>query len=97
MPDGRRVQDLDLRSISSRRRNPIIANIFNRLKYMDRRGSGFKKILICILLDIKERRARQLLQMLQEQEKVTYTSVLNANAYGARGTYRMGGIHTYLF
>lgn len=29
----------------SRRRNPIIADIFNRLKYMDRRGSGFKKIL----------------------------------------------------
>lgn len=45
MPDGRRVQDMDLRNISSRRRNPIIADIFNRLKYMDRRGSGFKKIL----------------------------------------------------
>lgn len=45
MPDGRRVQDLDLRNVSSRRRNPIIADIFNRLKYMDRRGSGFKKIL----------------------------------------------------
>lgn len=24
---------------------------------------------------------------------VTFTSVLNANAYGARGTYRMGGTH----
>ena len=155
MPDGRKVQDLDLRNISSRRRNPIIADIFNRLKYMDRRGSGFKKILdsyefqehyteemkpefrssnsefwlilknlnynvnsigkdlsvqiaenrmpiknadkrvpiktkqqlekifqylsersecsckdICILLDVKERRARQLLQILQEQERV---------------------------
>ena len=45
MSDGRRVQDLDLRNVSSRRRNPIIADIFNRLKYMDRRGSGFKKIL----------------------------------------------------
>lgn len=31
--------------IPSRRRNPVIADIFNRLKYMDRRGSGFKKIL----------------------------------------------------
>lgn len=155
MPDGRRVQDLDLRNVSSKRRNPIIADIFNRLKYMDRRGSGFKKILdsygfqenyaeemkpefkssnsefwlilknlnydvknigndlsaeivgnkmpiknadkkvpiktkqqlekilqylseqsecscrdICILLDVKERRARQLLQILQEQDKV---------------------------
>lgn len=45
MPDGRKVQDLDLRNVSSRRRNPIIADIFNRLKYMDCRGSGFKKIL----------------------------------------------------
>lgn len=26
---------------------------------------------------------------------VTYTSVLNANAYGARGTYRMSGTHWY--
>lgn len=26
---------------------------------------------------------------------VTFTSVLNANAYGARGTYRMGGTHWY--
>lgn len=45
MLDGRKVQDLDLRNVLSRRRNPIIADIFNRLKYMDRRGSGFKKIL----------------------------------------------------
>lgn len=28
-----------------RRRNPVIADSFYRLKYMDRRGSGFKKIL----------------------------------------------------
>jgi hypothetical protein len=26
---------------------------------------------------------------------VTFTSVLNANAYGARGTYRMKGMHRY--
>ncbi len=26
---------------------------------------------------------------------VTYTSVLNANAYGARGTFRMKGTHSY--
>jgi len=24
---------------------------------------------------------------------ITYTSVLSANAYGARGTFRMGGTH----
>lgn len=26
---------------------------------------------------------------------ITYTAVLNANAYGARGTYRMKGTHRY--
>ena len=26
---------------------------------------------------------------------ITYTSVLNANAYGARGTFRMGGTHWF--
>ncbi|MBQ0058629.1 MAG: putative DNA binding domain-containing protein [Lachnospiraceae bacterium] len=45
MCDGTRVQDRDLMRVPSRRRNPVIADIFNRLKYMDRRGSGFKKIL----------------------------------------------------
>ena len=30
-----------------------------------------------------------------EKGSITYTSVLNANAYGARGTYRMKGIHYY--
>ena len=45
MFDGSKVQDRDLMNVPSRRRNPIIADIFNRLKYMDRRGSGFKKIL----------------------------------------------------
>lgn len=45
MCDGTRVQEQDLMRVPSRRRNPIIADIFNRLKYMDRRGSGFKKIL----------------------------------------------------
>lgn len=30
-----------------------------------------------------------------EKAQITYTSVLNANAYGARGTYRMKGTHYY--
>lgn len=45
MFDGTRVQDRDLMNVPSRRRNPVIADIFSRLKYMDRRGSGFKKII----------------------------------------------------
>ena len=45
MCDGSKVQERDLLRVPSRRRNPIIADIFHRLKYMERRGSGFKKIL----------------------------------------------------
>ena len=45
MMDGTMVQNLDVLNVPSRRRNPVIADIFNRLRYMDRRGSGFKKIV----------------------------------------------------
>ncbi len=30
-----------------------------------------------------------------DKARITYTSVLNANAYGSRGTYRMKGTHFY--
>ena len=44
MYDGSFVQDRDILRIPSKRRNPIIADAFNRLRLMERRGSGFKKI-----------------------------------------------------
>ena len=31
----------------------------------------------------------------EDKARITYTSILNANAYGARGTYRMKGTHVY--
>ncbi len=45
MFDGTRVQDRSIRRIPSRRRNPVLADIFDRLGYMERSGSGFSKIL----------------------------------------------------
>jgi len=45
MVDGTLVQNLNPMNIISKRRNPIIADIFSRLKLMERRGSGFKKII----------------------------------------------------
>ena len=45
MYDGIPVQDRDIMMVPSRRRNPDIADIFSRLIYMERRGSGFKKII----------------------------------------------------
>ena len=44
MFDGSLVQNLDTDNVASRRRNPIIADIFSRMHYMERRGSGFRKI-----------------------------------------------------
>ena len=43
--DGGSIKGMDVVNMASRRRNPVLADIFSRLKYMERRGSGFKKIL----------------------------------------------------
>ena len=45
MVSGISLEGKDLLKIPSKRRNPILADIFSRLKYMERRGSGYKKIL----------------------------------------------------
>ena len=44
MFDGSIVQELDTDNVASKRRNPVIADIFSRMHFMERRGSGFKKI-----------------------------------------------------
>ena len=44
MLDGSFVQNLDTDHVPSRRRNPVIADVFSRMNYMERRGSGFRKI-----------------------------------------------------
>ena len=46
MVGGISLKDKDIMKIPSKRRNPVLADIFNRLKYMERRGSGFKKIIM---------------------------------------------------
>ncbi|MBR3584075.1 MAG: AAA family ATPase, partial [Kiritimatiellae bacterium] len=45
MPDGSLVQELDLRNVASDRRNPILADLFAQMDYMERKGSGFGLIL----------------------------------------------------
>ncbi|MDR1019163.1 MAG: putative DNA binding domain-containing protein [Synergistaceae bacterium] len=45
MPDGKRIQDLNIDDIPSIRRNPIVCDLFSRLKLMERRGSGLRKII----------------------------------------------------
>lgn len=45
MLNGSRIQDLDILRVPSMRRNEIISDIFGRLNYMDRRGSGIGRIM----------------------------------------------------
>ncbi len=42
---GKPIQECGLDEIDSVRRNPVIADLFHRMKFMERRGSGIKKIL----------------------------------------------------
>lgn len=45
MLEGKPIQERNPRQVPSKTRNPIIADMFDRMNYMERRGSGFKKIL----------------------------------------------------
>lgn len=42
---GGSIQEYDICNIRSMRRNPVIADLFHRMKYMERRGSGLRKIV----------------------------------------------------
>jgi ATP-dependent DNA helicase RecG len=44
MPDGTLIQERDIEKVPSTRRNPIISEIFHRPDFVERRGSGLKKI-----------------------------------------------------
>ena len=45
MMDGSLIQHLDPMNVPSKHRNPLLADFFNRLELMERRGSGMKKIV----------------------------------------------------
>lgn len=46
MLGGTNIQDFDLRkAVISKRRNPVLADVFSRLGYMERQGGGLRKII----------------------------------------------------
>jgi len=45
MYSGKVIQEQNIFELESERRNPMIADLFHRMKYMERRGSGLKKIV----------------------------------------------------
>ena len=44
MLDGTQIQDRDIYNVPSIRRNPVIADMFTQLDYMEKRGSGLRKM-----------------------------------------------------
>lgn len=44
MFDGSQIQNRDVNEVPSRRRNPILADVFTQFGYMEKRGSGLRKI-----------------------------------------------------
>jgi ATP-dependent DNA helicase RecG len=44
MYDGKMIQEIDIDTVASVRRNPILADILSRIDYMERRGSGLKRM-----------------------------------------------------
>lgn len=45
MFSGKLIHQMNPLAVPSKRRNPLLADFFNRLKLMERRGSGMKKII----------------------------------------------------
>ena len=43
--DGGTIQSKDIFNIESQRRNPVIADLFHRMRFMERRGSGLRDIV----------------------------------------------------
>ena len=44
MYQGKQIQDYALDEVESIRRNPVLADLFHRMRFMERRGSGIRKI-----------------------------------------------------
>ena len=80
MPSGERAQELDLRKVISLRRNPVIADLFQRLELMERRGSGFKKILDAYAFE-SEKRGESIVPQLESTNSAFFLTLPNLN-YG---------------
>ena len=90
MVDGTRVQDWDITKVPSQRRNPIIADIFSRLNYMERRGSGFKKIIEDY--EFQSKHSKKLKPVFQSENNAFYLTLWNMNYHqGGKAGGNQGG------
>lgn len=77
MVDGLNVQDRDIMKVPSKRRNPVIADIFARLNYMERRGSGFKKIIEDY--EFQQKYSEKLRPVFRSEDDAFYLTLWNMN------------------
>jgi predicted HTH transcriptional regulator len=77
MFDGTLIQNRDISKVPSVRRNPILADVFTHLEYMEKRGSGLKKI--CDLSASLDGYKKELHPEFTSEANVFYTTIKNVN------------------
>ena len=78
MVSGELIQSLDTRNVASKRRNPVIADLFQRLSLMERRGSGFGKILDAYQFE-SEKRGRSIVPQFRSSPSEFHVVLPNLN------------------
>lgn len=68
MPDGSLIQERDPLTVPSTRRNPVLADVLNRLGYMERKGSGLEKIISGVTKDNLD---DQILSLIRKDSRVS--------------------------
>jgi predicted HTH transcriptional regulator len=91
MVSGEFIQSLDTRAVASKRRNPVIADLFQRLSLMERRGSGFGKILDAYQFE-SEKRGRSILPRFRSTSSEFHVILPNLN-YEALELQSLNGIN----
>ncbi len=77
MFDGTFIQDRDITKIPSIRRNPILADVFTHLDYMEKRGSGLNKI--CLLTSQLDGYSEDRHPEFHSESNMFYTTIRNVN------------------
>ena len=77
MYDGTFIQDINPLTVSSARRNPILADLFARMDLMERRGSGLRKIIEAY--SVEENYKEELKPKFRSTESSFTTILMNLN------------------
>ena len=83
MPDGIPIQERDPMMVSSIRRNPLLADVLERLGYMERKGSGLGKIISAYEFQHNYSESKK---PLFRSDRANFTAILpNLNFVGTQG------------